>query len=65
MMRRVSAAELSREPARALASARAVSAEALAAELLAEVARERFTPAECRELERRYWRALAARRGKP
>jgi hypothetical protein len=62
MMRRVSEAELAREPARTLASAPAASPEAIAAEVLLRYARGRFDAEACRELERGYWRALAARK---
>jgi hypothetical protein len=62
MMRRVTEAELAREPARPLASAREPSAEALAAEVLLAVAGERLDARSCRELERSFWRALAARK---
>ncbi len=62
MMRRISEAELAREPARSLASAPSASAEAVAAEVLVTFARERFDGAACRELERSFWRAWAARK---
>lgn len=62
MMRRLTEQELAREPARALASMSTTSPEALAAELLASVAQ---SPEQARELQRRFWRTLAARRGTP
>lgn len=64
-MRRVSEVELLREPARTLASAPVESAEAVAAEVLLAVARERFDADTCRELERSFWRAIAQRRRSP
>ncbi|HEY6878953.1 MAG TPA: hypothetical protein VI299_13085 [Polyangiales bacterium] len=65
MMRRLNERELAREPARPLADAPTSSAEAIAAEVLSTFASDRFTPEETRELVRRYWRALALRRGRP
>ncbi|HEX5655948.1 MAG TPA: hypothetical protein VFX59_02085 [Polyangiales bacterium] len=62
MMRRITEAELAREPARALADPRGESVEAIAAELLLRVARERLDEPACRALERSFWRALAARK---
>jgi hypothetical protein len=64
MMRRITEAELAREPARTLASARAESPEAIAAQVLLAVARERLDGQGCRELERSFWRALAARKAR-
>lgn len=64
MMRRITEAELAREPARSLASAREDSPDAIAAEVLLAIARERFDAQSCRELERSFWRALAARKAR-